>query len=250
MASPLGTLIKLPPELRIQIYSLVLDSPEPNRYGFPTREIQIDPISYENTKHMTLSPALFLTSRAIASETIPLYLSSHKFTIRLASDPRGVLLGWLQHAVGTDYWHNLQGIFLWYPAEYDVWKRSMAVSQSVEVLFWSHREIMMVYRADRAQKLAFDVFSRPLNSSLARLVSDYGKEMVDLGEPTRKILDWLWVDAMRLGRQFMLEGTDDLMVVSRFGKWTREMLRAIKKREGFLELLVKERTGWMKVVVT
>ncbi|GAB7345371.1 hypothetical protein MBLNU457_3718t1 [Dothideomycetes sp. NU457] len=242
MASPLGTLSKLPPELRIQIYNLALDTPNPNRFGFPITEIQIDPISYENTRHMELGPALFRTSRTIASETIPLYSRSHKFTIRLAPDPRGLLLGWLEHVIGYESWHYLRDVFLWSPIEYALRPPNMKQSQYLEVLFWSHREIMLVYRADRAQRLRFEVFSRPLNPPLARLLREQLFVREDWAEDVQKILDWIWVDAMRLGRRFMVERTHDLLGDRRFRAWMRNLYRVIKKGE-ILELMQKDVEG-------
>lgn len=252
MASPLGTLSRLPPELRIQIYSLVLDSPDVNRFGPDIPEAKIDLIYCENTKHMTLSPTLFRTSRVIASETIPLYLRSHKFTIRLDPNPQGLLLGWMQHAVGVDYWHCLRDVFLWSSAAAEravwAWSRNMRASEQKKAYFWTHREIMMVYRADRAQTLRFDVFNRPLNPRLARLLYQYlhgrrtRKDDVRELEDVQKVLDWLWVDAMRLGRQLMIQRTPDSMIASRFGLWSKKMHKLFTNRE-LLERTIKESTG-------
>lgn len=249
MANPLGTLVRLAPELRIQIYNLVLDSPDTNRFEPDTPEVQVDPISYENTKHMALGPALFRTSRLIASETIPLYLRSHKFTVRLNPDPQGLLLGWMQHVVGKEYWHCLHDVFLWCPAKYAPCRLAKTRREALEVMFWSHHEIMMVYRADRAQSLKFDVFSRPLNPRLALTLTVSVGDQKNWAEAVQKVLDWLWLDAMKLGRQLMLCRVSDSRAESRFRGWALKIERATRK-DRILELTQMERKGCDWVAVT
>jgi len=229
MASPLGRLGTLPPELRIQIYNLV--------FGTPAYDIQIAPRSCEETKHMTVGPAINRVSRAIASETMPIFLSTNKFSIRIEPSPEGLLRGWLLHAVGTDHWHSLRDIFIWYPAVYNAHVDpvnnpkdldTLIWSRAIEKFFWPHREMMQIYHSDRAQVLKYDVFLRPLNPLLAELV--YHSCRCD--KVMEQVLDWLWVDAMRLGRQLIHERASDLEVTSRWYAWTRERFYALRVKKG------------------
>jgi len=213
----------LPPELRIEIYNLVFGT---------QHEIHIAPRSFEDTKHMTVGLAINKVSRLIASETKPIFLSTVKFTICIEPSAEGLLRDWLLHAVGAENWHRLRDVFLWVPAKYHADTGDMTDDQFEEVLFWSHREMMQIYHSDKAQRLSFDVFLRPLESPLADLIYVHYSDLKTMA----CALDWLWLEAMKLGRQYSVDGLDESVIVERWQAWAIETSDKIVKGGGFPEI--------------
>jgi hypothetical protein len=90
-SNPLGSLGKLPPEVRIMIYSLILKSPR-KRHGY----------IFWTWKHLSKDdenptfPGLLLASKSIRKETLPMFYQStvHYFCITAARLPN--LLLWLR----------------------------------------------------------------------------------------------------------------------------------------------------------
>ena len=161
--SPLGRFGLLPPEIRNEIYRLVLCECRGDIW-----------ITHRNTEnkagktHTTSrTRALTQVSRAVRRETLGLYFSLNTFTVRTEFNNKNRLLNWVENVVTPRYFPCLREVVIWHTLwQPSLWSEIYIPKRHVARLLRPHEEIATLFYNDRQGRLSLNTFQRPYNPML------------------------------------------------------------------------------------